>query len=460
MSDARDDDLAGVDRQEKDGRSLGAAIGWGIAEVYVEQNVSAYRRRQIVLPDGRKAKRVVRPEFRRLLDDLDSGHRDGLIVYDIDRCVRDMRDLEDLIDVVEQHLIPNRAVTGSLDLSTDAGVAMARVVTAMNNKSSRDTARRVRRKHEDLAAEGKYGGGGIRPYGYKNDRVTVDDSEAQVILESATKILAGDPLYRIVKDLNQRGVPTVQGGPWTDRALKAAVTKPRVAGLRTHQKRIIGQAVWPAILDRDVWEELCAVLADRASSDRIGLVYWLSGTLRCGLCRHALKGFSAGQAREGKRRYVCAKHLGGCGRIAINAEPVHEHVGRLIVAWASDPAAWQRLRDTTPDPAIEAVRAEMAADERQLRDLARAHGERLIGFAEWIEARRPIEGRLAVARRKLAHPPRLLRNLEGDDIAARWDRFTAEQKRIAARGLFAAIRVRPHEGPRRFNPHRLQVDWR
>lgn len=449
-----------MNRQEADCRRRAEQLGWQVAETYTENDVSAFKRRKVTLPDGRRALRVVRPEFRRLLEDLDTGHRDGLLAYDLDRACRDPRDLEDLVDVVEQHFRPVESVTGSLRLANDADVTMARVMVAMANKASRDTARRVRRKHEELAAAGKWAGGGIRPYGYKPNRIEIDEVEAGVLRDAATRILAGDPLYAIVQDLNAAGVPTVRGGQWTDRALKAALTKPRVAGLRTHRKQIIGAAEWPPILDRDMWEELCAVLADRATSAGVGLVYWLSGTLRCGLCQHPLKGFSAGQAHDGRRRYVCAKHLGGCGKIAINADPVHEHVGALIVAWASDPASWQRLRDTTPDPAMEAVRVEMAADEKQLRELARAHGERLIGLAEWIEARRPIEARLAAARRKVAHPPRLLRNLTGPDIAAKWDGFTTEQRRIAARGLFVAIRVQPHTGPRRFNPRRLQVDWR
>ena len=44
---------------------------------------------------------------------------------------------------VETHKIPTAAVTGSLDLSTDSGITMARIMVAIANKSSRDTARIV-----------------------------------------------------------------------------------------------------------------------------------------------------------------------------------------------------------------------------------------------------------------------------------------------------------------------------
>jgi site-specific DNA recombinase len=62
------------------------------------RGVSAFKRRRIPLPDGRIELRTVRPGFRRALAML----ADGLIALDLDRAMRDPRDLEDLIDLVEQ----------------------------------------------------------------------------------------------------------------------------------------------------------------------------------------------------------------------------------------------------------------------------------------------------------------------------------------------------------------------
>ncbi|MEV7976442.1 recombinase family protein [Streptomyces sp. NPDC086519] len=99
------------------------------------------------------------------MEDLKSGRTpdgqslDGLIVYDIDRLTRDNRHLEDAIDVVERHRRPIIDINGSLDLLTENGRATARVVVAMSNKQSADTARRVRRKHRALEREGIPTGG-------------------------------------------------------------------------------------------------------------------------------------------------------------------------------------------------------------------------------------------------------------------------------------------------------------
>lgn len=190
ISDDKAGDAAGVARQENDGRALADRLKWRVAEVIVENDVSAFKRKRIPLADGRTELRTVRPGFRTALDKLATGTRDGLLVYDLDRTARDPRDLEDLIDVVEMRhpRVPVDSVTGSLRLATDADITMARVMVAVANKASRDTARRVARKHVELASQGKPGGGGFRGDGFtaSYEHIPV---EAAIIREIAARIL-------------------------------------------------------------------------------------------------------------------------------------------------------------------------------------------------------------------------------------------------------------------------------
>src|SRR5215217_8841951 len=199
ISDARNGDTAGVDGQQADLLKRAAQLGWGVGRVIVENDTSAFVRRQVTLPDGRKALRVVRPGFREALDLLQSGRCDGLLALDLDRIARDPRDLEDLIDVVESRTppIPVESVTGSLRLASDADVSMARVLVAMANKSSRDTARRVSRARLRQAEAGQPHGGGKRPFGFEADGRTVHAAEAAEIVQAADAILAGVSLRQV-----------------------------------------------------------------------------------------------------------------------------------------------------------------------------------------------------------------------------------------------------------------------
>ncbi|MFF2509967.1 hypothetical protein [Streptomyces sp. NPDC058086] len=83
---------------------------------------------------------------------------------------RDPRHLEDAIETVEHYRRPIIDIMGTLDLLPDNGRAMARVVVAMANKQSADTARR------DLGIPV----GGTRPFGWQEDKRTLNPTEADL----------------------------------------------------------------------------------------------------------------------------------------------------------------------------------------------------------------------------------------------------------------------------------------
>ncbi|OKI14248.1 recombinase family protein [Streptomyces sp. CB03911] len=433
ISDDKAEEQKGVGRQEDDCRERAARLGWNITEVVVENDTSAFKRRRIKLLDGTTALRVIRPGFRRVLDLLASGEADALIAYDLDRVARDPRDLEDLIDIVEARKAPVESVTGSLRLSNDAEVTMARVMVAIANKSSRDTSRRVARTHQQLAAEGKPGGGGLRPYGYQPDRLTVVEAEAEIIREIAASILADKTLYAIVHDLNDRGVPSATGGVWTSRSITSVVTKARVAGLRATgtgaATQIVGPAVWPAILDREAWEAVCATLATRGKGSQNVLKRWLNGCFWCSLCGAQLHGWQGGT----RPRYWCATPRGGCGKIAIDALHAEEAIGQQLIDYLSHTEVLTRLRSLTDSDGAKTARQELAADEAQLKEMAGAYAQRLFTLAEYIEARKIVESRVKSARALLvAAAPRILRSLLAKDVAAGWEELDPAEKREVA----------------------------
>jgi site-specific DNA recombinase len=109
---------------------------------------------------------------------------DGLIVYDIDRLTRDNRHLEDAIEIVEHYRRPILDITGTLDLLTDNGRTVARIVVATHAQSSAATARRVARKHQALQQAG-IPTGGARPFGWTEDKPTLDPAEAEEIRQAA-----------------------------------------------------------------------------------------------------------------------------------------------------------------------------------------------------------------------------------------------------------------------------------
>lgn len=440
ISDDKDGEAAGVGRQEEDGRRLAERLGWTIGpdetHVIIENNTSAFKRRTIRLPDGSTALRTVRPGFRRGLEMLASDAADGLLAYDLDRVARDPRDLEDLIDTVESKRppIPVESVSGSLKLANDADVSMARVMVAMANKSSRDTARRVSRKHEELAANGKPGGGGIRAYGYERDGMTIREEEAEAVRWMAQQILDGATISGLAVQLNERGITPVRGGLWNARSVWSVLTGPRIAGLRRFRGAVVGDAVWPAILDRDTWDAVRARISERASGTSNKFTRWLTGSLWCSMCGRHLIGTAA--TRRVGPRYWCPTPRGGCGKISVTARHVEDLITRRVVEFLADPDIVKRLLVATSHGATDEVRSQLAEDEAQLKELARMWASRRITLAEYTEARAIIDERIKNARTfALSSAPRVLRHLLNGDVQERWDELAPTDRREVLRAI-------------------------
>ena len=174
LSDKRDDvDLTdegiplGLDDQIQRMRDRAGGLDWDVWKVIKNPRLSAYKRRKVTLPDGRREYRVWRPDLREALADLSAGRADALLCLDLDRAFRDPKDLQDLADVVEfsPHSIVVESCTNSLHMEKGHDNFDAEVRVLVANKASRDAARRVSMARERQARNGQFGGG-RRPFGF------------------------------------------------------------------------------------------------------------------------------------------------------------------------------------------------------------------------------------------------------------------------------------------------------
>ena len=76
----------GVQRQLEDCRRLATERGWIIGEEYIDNDISAYRGK-------------TRPEYARMLEDIEAGRRDAVIAYHQDRLTRRPMEWEQFVDL-------------------------------------------------------------------------------------------------------------------------------------------------------------------------------------------------------------------------------------------------------------------------------------------------------------------------------------------------------------------------
>jgi len=466
---------AGVADQEADLRKLAGKLGWEVGLVVVENDTTAFRRKRVTLADGRQAMRVVRPGWRQMLDDLASGRADGLLALDLDRACRDPRDLEDLIDVVESKLprIPVDSLTGSLRLTTDADITMARVMVAIANKSSRDTARRVSRARLRLALEGRPGGG-PRPYGHAKDGALQPD-EAEVVAGMAEAVLAGVSLNGVARDLNHRGVPAMRGERWNTQGIRRVLLSPRICGLMSLGGEVLEDAppYWQPIVTRPTWEALVAVLGN--PERRLGPgptpKHLLSGIAKCGHPDHStddrprmIRAFNGGKDKDGNPRklpaYVCSERR----HLTISAPALDDYVEAVVVERLSRPDAAELL---TARPEVDT--AKLAAEANALRARIANLGDLVesgdMGAAEYRTRKARPGEKLAATEAAIASASGTspLAGIAGrPDAGEVWERIKDLGRKRAIIDALATVAVVPAPGrsPRVPVADRVALDWR
>jgi site-specific DNA recombinase len=454
ISSDREADGLGVARQREDCERLAECKGWKVVERYVDDDVSAW--------SGKR-----RPEYARCLDDLRTGTIAGLLVYDLDRLHRQPRELEEFIDLCQQLRLSNVAsVSGDIDLTTADGQFQARILGAVAKKESDDKSRRIRRKHEELALNGKVSGGGSRPFGYDDDRKTIRPAEAAIVRECARRFLAGESIRSLCSDLNARRIPAASGGEWSPQSLRRMLGSARIAGQREHKREIVAEAVWPGIISKTDSARIRGRLADpERRTNKSARRYLLVRLLKCGLCGEYL----VSRPRSGgERRYVCAagSGLSGCGHTYITADPIEAFVvdailHRLDSAELADALAGR----LASEPDAERWQQEADQAQAQLAELAEEYGQRRITMPEWRAARDPIEKRLSAARKQLGKVSRstVLDGYLGNPAALReqWEALDLTRQHAIVEAVLDHVVVAPaRRGYNRFDESRLRPLWR
>lgn len=441
----------GVARQEADCRKLCADRGWEVIEPpYIDNDVSAY--------DPSKT----RAHYERLLRDIAAGRVDAVAVWDLDRLHRRPMELEEFTLACERAGVTQLAtVTSIVDMGTGDGMLVARIKGAVAAEEVRKTTARIRRKKLELAERGLPSGGG-RAFGYARDGMTIVEPEAAMIREAANKVLDGATLASIRDRWQASGIPPVGGGVWSTKSVRNTLIRPRYCGDREHNKVVIGFAAWPAILQRDTWESVNAILSNPERRNApTNARYPLKGLLECGECGNTMPAMPRGHTRM----YGCRKSLGGtrCGHVQVTADPVEEYVLPRLRKLASNPKVRELLESENEASANEvralvAERAKHAVNLRRIEDdygdgkiNAATHGRQCKRIQSRID---PLEMRIATIRANT-----MLGRL-GPNLDLAWPQMTVDEQQQVLKLLVSAIKVRRATAGNRFDPRRVSFIWR
>lgn len=431
ISQADDDDQTGVDRQERICREIAERRGLTIdpAHVFVDNSRSAWSR-------GRK-----RPGWDQLLERAQRREFRHVIAYHPDRLMRQPRDLEELLQVSDEHAITLHGEANRRDLSDPDDRFILRIEVAHACRSSDDTSRRLKSALKERAETG-LPHSGKRRFGYEADGMTIREDEAEIVREVFDRYLKGQSPSAIALILHKRGIKTVYGKEWSQGTVRALLDSRHVAGIRMHQGEEVGPGKWPAIIDQGTWEETRARREYRSAVHETNLelrrFYLLRGLVMCSRCGTLMSGTKVGgvpsylctrKSRNGDKK--CVRRIAAVKLEEFVTEAAIDLLGRLTVSG--------KLASTSlPDAAAESVEA----DQRQLDELNGMWTAKEISTAEYRRMRKEITDRIAKAQRRLVvRPMKLLDGLTGPGAKAAWhaEEMTDERRNAVLRFLFSGV---------------------
>lgn len=310
-----------------------------------------------------------RPGLQRLMQDIEAGKVDVVVVYKVDRLSRSLHDFAKMVEVFDRHKVSFVSVTQQFNTTTSMGRLTLNVLLSFAQFEREVTGERIRDK---IAASKKKGMwmGGHPPLGYDRveKKLVVNEAEAEILRSIFTRYLELGSVRALREDLNNRGIynkARVHDGnlcppaPLSRGGLYQLLSNPVYLGKIRH-KDAIYDGEHAAIIDQELWDAVQQQLLVHGPERRrkmritgrsllIGKLFDASGEPLCP--SHSLK--------EGRRyRYYISKSLARDPRTDKNH-------GWRIPAFEIEQRVIQAMRSTLGDQSKLALLLEAANVEPQ-----------------------------------------------------------------------------------------------
>ena len=302
------------------------------------------------LDDGFTGTNFKRPAFMRMMQDIEAGKADCVIVKDLSRFGRDYIETGKYLE----RYFPERnvrfiSVTDNIDSGKQDYDMLLPIKNIFNEQYARDISQKV---HSSIRAKQKAGEfiGAFAPYGYRKspadkNRLIVDEYAAGVVRRIFRMYVGGLGKNRIAAEMNREGIVCPSeykklngenyknsrkpdnASYWTYSTVNRLLQNEMyvgnmVQGKKTQRMRgrqratdradwIIVRGTHEAIIDEDTWEKAQDLLNRRTRELNFNVNRSVfAGFLKCGDCGRALvKKVSASGRGKGSVHYCCGTYV-------------------------------------------------------------------------------------------------------------------------------------------------------
>ncbi len=316
---------------------------------------------------GISAKDMKRPKLIELLRAVRTGEIDLIMVTEISRLSRNMKDFIEMWDMMRAHGCRFSSLREDFDTTTAAGEMVLFQLMNLAQFERKQTSERVEANVAVRAARGLYNGGMV-PIGFQTipDRagyLEIDQEMAETVRMAFTTFLREGSLAPAAKWLNDNGYSLrkqMEGGGSLRRVdhftvdnLQAMLRNKAYVGRKVFSHR--GEtkevnAVWPAIIDEVTFQRSGQTLDKnrrRLKPHKAGkMPYALTGILFCKTCRNNMSGKSA-TGNGGKVGYY--EHIWATKRDSTLSKKMFHCEPHRIPAKKLEPFVFEKIAEFMTD---------------------------------------------------------------------------------------------------------------
>lgn len=300
---------------------------------------------QFYVDDGYSGTNFNRPDFQRLMEDVDAGLIKIIIVKDMSRLGRDYLKVGYYTEIVFPEAdVRFIAISDGVDSEGGADNDFTPFRNIMNEWYAKDTSKKIKAVIRAKGVSGKHTNP-LPPYGYKKDESDkqhwiVDEEAAEVVKEIFKLCMNGFGPTQIANILTKRGIdtpkihalkmgrkvkirPNEMPDQWADQTVAAILGyeeylgrtvnfktkkksyKSKKVTLMPREEWLIFEGTHEAIIDEQTFETVQKIRAGKQKMDRIGEPSLLSGILFCGDCGSKMY-IRRQRSRPDKDYFVCS----------------------------------------------------------------------------------------------------------------------------------------------------------
>lgn len=356
--------------QEDEKKAMSESIQNQIAFLTEYILKKGWQKGEIYCDDGFSGLDFERPAFQKMLEDIEKGKVNCIVVKDLSRLGRDYIGTGYLLErYFPQKGVQLIAVNDDIDtMSEENQQQWLPFRTVLNDLYAKDISKKIRTSFDIKRKNGQFIGA-FSPYGYQKDsknknKLVIEEETAEIVKKIFQWYLQGDSMTGIAKKLNSMAVPSpavykmihssyanknIKYGLWTQQTIKSILSNETYIGNLTQGKTkkvsykidkskkidkqnwIVAENSHNAIIDRAVFENVQHILSKKAGAQRENTKteHILKGILYCGDCKSPM---TFRKNRKGQYILICSQYAryGVCKRHQVYEKQCNEMIENAL----------------------------------------------------------------------------------------------------------------------------------